>query len=142
MDRSKTKGRGDRLFYDGHCGLCHWTVRFTLPRDKGLLPLRFSPLKGRTIQKVLSKRQRAGLPDSLVVLRANGELMTKSTAVAYLLKRMGGAWRVLGTLLGLLPRGFRDLGYDFVAKVRYRIFGTREEVCPLMPSGLRGRFEP
>jgi predicted DCC family thiol-disulfide oxidoreductase YuxK len=142
MNRSKTKGRGDRLFYDGHCGLCHGTVRFTLPRDRGIPSLRFSPLQGKTIQKLLSKGQRAGLPDSLVVLRGNGELLTKSTAVAYLLKRMGAAWPALGTLLGVLPRGLRDLGYDLVARVRYRIFGKPEEVCPLLPPGMRDRFEP
>jgi predicted DCC family thiol-disulfide oxidoreductase YuxK len=42
--------------------------------------------------------------------------------------------------LSLVPRGLRDLAYDAIASVRKKIFGTTEEVCPLVPSPLRARF--
>jgi predicted DCC family thiol-disulfide oxidoreductase YuxK len=34
----------------------------------------------------------------------------------------------------------RDAMYDFVARVRYRIFGRKKDACPLMPPDLRSRF--
>ena len=39
-----------------------------------------------------------------------------------------------------VPRPLRDVAYDFVARVRYRIFGKTKEACPLMPPELRSRF--
>jgi predicted DCC family thiol-disulfide oxidoreductase YuxK len=39
----------------------------------------------------------------------------------------------------LLPRGFRDLVYDLVARMRYRTFG-RYDVCPIPPPAVRDRF--
>jgi predicted DCC family thiol-disulfide oxidoreductase YuxK len=36
----------------------------------------------------------------------------------------------------------RDFVYDFVARIRYRVFGTREDLCPIVPAALRARFDP
>jgi predicted DCC family thiol-disulfide oxidoreductase YuxK len=41
----------------------------------------------------------------------------------------------------VVPRPVRDAVYDFVARVRFRIFGRRDEVCPVMPPELRARFD-
>ena len=35
----------------------------------------------------------------------------------------------------------RDAAYDLVARVRYRIFGRKDEACPFIPAALRGRFD-
>jgi hypothetical protein len=32
----------------------------------------------------------------------------------------------------LVPESVRDRAYDRVARVRYRVFGTREDTCPLL----------
>ena len=69
------------------------------------------------------------------------ELLTKSTAVAYMLKRLGGGWRVAGAVVGVFPVGLRDRAYDWVAGVRGRLFGQPADVCPLVPANLRGRFD-
>ena len=34
-----------------------------------------------------------------------------------------------------------DKIYDWIADHRYRIFGKKEDVCPLMPPALRPRFD-
>lgn len=82
------------------------------------------------------------LPDSVVVVTPDGALLTKSDAARHLLLRLGGLWRLLGTLLGFVPRGLRDLVYDGIARVRKRIFGAPEAACPMLTSALRQRFDP
>jgi len=67
-------------------------------------------------------------------------VLTRSTAVIYVLRRLGGLWFFSATLLSLTPRALRDMAYDGIASVRKRIFGTTEAVCPLVPRPLRARF--
>ncbi|MCB1033734.1 MAG: DUF393 domain-containing protein, partial [Acidobacteria bacterium] len=72
------------LFYDGNCGLCHGAVRFALRHDrKGCLT--FAPLQGETFLREVTEPQRAALPDSLVLLMEDGELLTRSTSVIALM---------------------------------------------------------
>jgi predicted DCC family thiol-disulfide oxidoreductase YuxK len=57
------------------------------------------------------------------------------------LERLGGGWRVLARLGGLVPRPIRDAVYDLVARVRYRVFGRKDDACPIIPEALRSRFD-
>lgn len=127
------------LFYDGDCGLCHGAVLFTLKRDK-VAAFRFAPLQGETLKTEVPEAMRAALPDSLVLKEPDGRVLTRSSAVVALLKRLGGFWTLLGAMLWIIPRPLRNLGYDLVAKVRHRLFKRPEGACPLVPKELRGRF--
>jgi predicted DCC family thiol-disulfide oxidoreductase YuxK len=129
------------LFYDGHCGLCHRAVRFVLARDSDGRLFRFAPLEGDTFNRVVTPERRTTLPDSVVVLTAEGKLLARSDAFLHILRRLGGGWKVLAVGLSIVPRRLRDLVYDLVARVRYRIFGRRDEQCPVMAPGLRARFD-
>jgi predicted DCC family thiol-disulfide oxidoreductase YuxK len=131
---------GQPIFYDGHCGLCHGLVRFVLSEDQSAQPFSFAPLQGEQIKQSIEDRVRAELPDSVVVMEENKNVLTRSTAVIYVMKRLGGLWFFSATLLSLVPRTLRDLAYDAIASIRGRIFGTTEEVCPLVPRQLRTRF--
>jgi predicted DCC family thiol-disulfide oxidoreductase YuxK len=63
-------------------------------------------------------------------------LLPRSEAVIFVLKRLGGIWKVLGLFVHLLPRFLRDWAYRVVARNRYRVFG-RFETC--MPPSARDR---
>jgi len=130
------------LFYDGHCGLCHRAVKFVLRHDPAGTAFRFAPLQGETFERMVPAEQRAGLPDSVVVQTREGALLVRSSAFIHILRRLGGGWRVLAAILAVVPRAVRDAAYDFVARVRYRIFGRQDDVCPLVPAELRKRFAP
>lgn len=130
------------LFYDGHCGLCHRAVKFVLKHDRPGDAFRFAPLQGPTFQAQVPANRRAGLPDSIVVLTQAGELLVRSDAFLHILGRLGGGWRRLAGLFSVIPRPARDRVYDFVARIRYRIFGKRDELCPIVPPDLRERFDP
>jgi len=129
------------VFYDGACGLCHRTVRFAIARDRDGSRFRFAALDSRAFRRRVPEAQRAGLPDSIVVLTADGALLARSAAVIHILERIGGPWRLPGGLLALVPQGIRDLGYDGIARVRYLLFGRPTDACPVTPPELRARFE-
>lgn len=128
------------LFYDGYCALCHSAVKFVLKRDRSGAAFRFAPLQGETFALRVSETARKVLPDSIVVLTREGTLLLRSDAFVHILARLGGKWKLLAGMLRLIPRRFRDAVYNFVAHIRYRVFGTRTEVCPLVPTELRSRF--
>jgi len=131
----------DMMFYDGYCGLCHRAVRFVLAEDREGKLFRFAPLQGAAFERLVPAERRESLPDSVVVLTADGRLLVRSEAFLHILRRLGGAWKVVAVVLGVVPRGLRDFVYDFVARVRFHVFGRREDLCPVMPAELRARFD-
>lgn len=132
----------DYLFYDGHCGLCHRAVKFVLRHDRNGNGFRFAPLQGSTFAARVPMERRVGLPDSAVVLTGAGALLVRSSASLHILRRLGGGWAVLASALAVIPQGLRDPVYDFVAHIRYRVFGRQDDFCPIVPPELRARFDP
>lgn len=131
----------ERLFYDGSCALCHGTVRFVLAQDPEGRAFRFAPLDSEVFRTLVPESLRASLPDSIVVVTDDGRVLTRSQGVLHILERLGGAWRVLAVLGRLVPGPLRDAAYDLVARWRYRMFGRKDDACPLIPAALRSRFD-
>ncbi len=131
----------DRVFYDGTCGLCHGFVTFLLARDPDGSRFRFAPLQGRTFAALVPESERAGLPDSVVVRTHDGRLLIRSAGVAHALRRLGGLWSWVGTAIAIVPAFLADAVYDLVARARHRLFRRPDDACPVVPIGLRGRFE-
>ncbi len=131
----------EMIFYDGRCGLCHRAVRFILAEDRRGEAFRFAPLGGEVFLAAVTEGRRAALPDSLVVLTAEGELLSRSAAALYVMRKLGGMWRMVALIGQLTPVAWRDGVYDAVARMRYRLFRKPESACPLLPGHLRSRFE-
>jgi predicted DCC family thiol-disulfide oxidoreductase YuxK len=130
----------DRVFYDGDCGLCHWAVKFTLPRDR-TGAFRFAPLDSDTFRAAVPVSRRHDLPDSIVVATRDGRLLTRSSAILYIMRRLGGVWTPLGAAGTVVPRPVRDWLYDRVAATRHRLFARPAGVCPIVPPEHRARFD-
>jgi len=125
-----------RLFYDGTCGICRWAVHFAAKRD-WQEQLRFAPLGGSTCLRLIPEAQRVALPDSLVVLTAEGEVLLRSAAVIHLLGQMGPGWRMVGVGLSWVPPFLRDGSYRLIAWLR-----PTSRACPMDGTGQDARFEP
>jgi predicted DCC family thiol-disulfide oxidoreductase YuxK len=130
----------ENIFYDGHCGLCHHVVRFVIAEDVEGTKFRFAPLQGSTLDSFVPTRDRAGVPDSVIVRTTDGSLLTRSTAFVHILQRLGGAWRVIAVIVSLVPRPLANAAYDSIARFRYAIFGRRTNICPVVSADLRIRF--
>jgi predicted DCC family thiol-disulfide oxidoreductase YuxK len=132
----------DTIFYDGGCGLCHRAVRFLVVRDRDGTRFTFAPLGGETALERFENAHPEDLPDSIIVLSATGDIFVRSRAVIRLFRRLGGIWRPLSALLGLVPAAIGDRAYDFVAARRARLFARPGDACPVVPPELRKRFLP
>lgn len=117
-------------------------MKFVLKYDRSGRAFRFAPLQGETFAARVAAERRVGLPDSVVVLTGDGSLLVRSAAFLHVLRRLGGGWAVLASVLGVIPRVLWDFVYDLVARVRYRVFGRQGDVCPIVPVELRARFDP
>ena len=131
-----------QVFYDGHCGLCHRFVRLVLAEDLDGRAFRFAPLDSAAARAAYDAREQASLPDSVVVRTPEGETLVRSRGALHVLARLGGMWRLVGALLGIVPRSLLDAAYDVVARVRHRIFGRTATACPIEPPHLAARFDP
>ncbi|THD00666.1 hypothetical protein B1810_23920 [Panacagrimonas perspica] len=129
----------ETIFYDGQCGLCHRVVRFVLAEDAHAV-FRLAPLQGTAFEHALPAPVRARLPDSFLVLTADGRVASRSDAAIHVLERLGGLWRIAGAALRLVPRTWRDRAYDAIGRNRHALFARPIAACPLTPPHLRGRF--
>ncbi|MFM7183024.1 MAG: thiol-disulfide oxidoreductase DCC family protein [Verrucomicrobiales bacterium] len=127
------------VFFDHACLLCNGTVRFLMARDHRDV-LRFAPLQGPTAREMFSRHPEAAQdPEALTSLvlaeehsHPNERVTMRSTAVARVLRKVGGFWGFLGLLLSVIPRPLRDWGYNIVARHRIRWFGiATPDTCPL-----------
>lgn len=125
------------LFYDGTCIFCSSLIRFSLSEDFDK-KLEYSPLQGRTFQ---DKNLAPIEDDSIAVLRQDGELLHKSNAAIHCLRLLGGVWLLLGSIMKVFPKVFRDTCYDLIGRIRYRLAGKVDiDSCQLLPKEYRDRM--
>ncbi|NEV93171.1 DUF393 domain-containing protein [Psychroflexus sp. YR1-1] len=119
------------VLFDGICNFCNVSVRFIIKRDKKD-KFRFASLQSDLGQKLTRER---GIDtseiDSIILIDPGNAYYIKSTAALEICKDLSGLYPAFRLFL-VLPKGFRDLIYDFVARHRYQWFG-KSETCP-MPS--------
>ena len=131
--------KGATVFFDGTCALCHGSVRFLLSEEQEGT-LQFSPLQGTLFANTVGEAQRKSLGDSFVVVTPDGEILSEADVAIYLLDAIGGLWRVLSLVMRLFPRRLRNRAYHVIGDRRYRLFGTKADLCPLTPPEMKDRI--
>lgn len=115
---------GPILVYDGDCGFCARSVQFVLAHDRRGV-VRFAARDGEA-GRALRARHRLEAVESLlwVDLRDGREVVyVYSDAVLQTAHYLGGAYRALAALGGVVPRVLRDPVYNLIARMRRRILG-------------------
>jgi predicted DCC family thiol-disulfide oxidoreductase YuxK len=129
------------LLYDGVCGLCDWLVQTVLARDRDEA-FDFASLQSPKAAEVLAAfgRDPAALNTFYVVAEYHTapRLISKGRAALFVAAVLGWPWKA-ALVLGVLPGGLLDWGYDLVARHRYRVFG-RYDQCVLPRPEHRARF--
>lgn len=133
------------LLFDGLCNLCDRSVQFIIRHDpKGRF--KFAALQSGYAQKVLRRYpdadsiNREGQNTQLrtIVFILKGKEYLRSTAILKVMHELGWPWRIL-TVFYLLPKGFRDRLYNYIAGHRYKWYGKKES-CMIPTPELRNRF--
>ena len=146
---SEFKDIGDRLLviFDGRCGLCNWSVRWFLTRDRNDR-MRFIASDAPATAGLLARHGLAGSRaggNARTILVAifpatpAERMLVRSAAVLALLAQLPKPWPTIATILGWIPRPIRDVGYRLVARFRYRLFG-RLDACPIPTAQEQNRF--
>lgn len=138
LDNRNEEAAESILFFDGVCGLCNKAVDFVLVRDSQQA-IKFAPIQGDTARSLLTPADIQNI--NTMVLWVKGRSYRKSAAAVRVLWRLSLGWKILGTLLWLIPLPLRNLGYMLVATNRYRFFGKKES-CRLPTPEERLRFLP
>jgi predicted DCC family thiol-disulfide oxidoreductase YuxK len=124
------------VLFDGVCNFCSSSVRFIHRHDDGRL--RFAPLQSEVAADLLAEHGLdADYFDSLVYIGPEG-VHTKSDGAVHIARYMEFPYG-LGWHLRYVPRLLRDAGYDGIARIRYRVWGKKEE-CMVPDAELRDRF--
>jgi len=126
------------VVFDGVCNLCNSTVDFLITHDKGGT-MRFGQFQQEHVAEMLRLHHVTDAPETVYVLTPQGSLLKESTAIIYLGTLLGGWWKFMATIARVVPSPLRDVIYRFVAKNRYRWFGTKES-CRLPTPEERSRF--
>lgn len=143
-------GYAPLLLYDGTCGFCARSVQFVLRHEGQRRTLRFAPLEGPTGIAVRARHPELAGVDSLIWVepassRGGERLLVRSRGARAVARYLGGIWRVLGTLGGLVPPRLLDAAYDWLARHRHGIAApacllpTPEQRRRFLDEGLSGR---
>jgi len=125
------------ILFDGICNLCNRSVQFLLKKDRKNQFL-FASLQSPPGQAILKDHGLSQEHYNSFILLEDGIIYTRSTAVLRVFKRLGGIRSWLYIFI-VLPRPVRDALYDYVARNRYKWFGTRAE-CWVPTPELKSRF--
>ncbi|GLP73009.1 hypothetical protein TUM20983_01190 [Mycobacterium antarcticum] len=130
------------LLYDGTCGFCDGAVKFVLRVDR-VGTMQFAALESDFGVAVRERHPELAGVDSVVYVEspesAEERVLVRSEAALRVARYLGGPWRVLGAVAGVIPAPVRDFLYDRFAAVRYRVFG-RVDSCAFPAPDVRSRF--
>ncbi|MCB1152864.1 DUF393 domain-containing protein [bacterium] len=130
------------IFYDGVCGFCNRLVKLIIKHDRHD-QFRFASLQSDFARdSLLPLGRNPDDLDSLYMIEHPGTdhpvVYSKSDVSIRVWPKLGGLWK-LAAVLKIVPRPIRDLGYDFISSIRYRIWGKYDQ-CLLPTPEQRERF--
>ena len=126
------------VIVDGKCVLCDGVARFLGGIDR-TGELRFTTLQGETADRLGAAGVIDRSIDTVFYVRG-GRGYIKSQAVLELASDLGFPWSAL-RVFQLVPVGWRDGLYDFIASRRFRWFGEKA-TCGLPKDTLKERVLP
>jgi predicted DCC family thiol-disulfide oxidoreductase YuxK len=114
------------VFFDGTCNLCGGIVKFIMMHDRHRR-FQFLPMQSRVAQGILNLWGITRMDEA--VLLDDGMIYTGSAAGLRILRRLGGACKLL-CAFAVVPRPVRDWIYRQISRRRYRWFG-QTAACPM-----------
>src|SRR6187402_1768600 len=114
------------ILFDGVCNLCDSMVQYVIRHDKKDV-FRFAALQSEIGQQILKY---TGINkkniDSIVLYEPGKAYFYKSSAAIEIAKELGGVFSIAG-IFRVIPKGLRNIIYDYVARNRYKWYGQKQE---------------
>jgi predicted DCC family thiol-disulfide oxidoreductase YuxK len=125
------------IVFDGDCAFCSRWVQFALRHDKGG-KYRFLPAQSAFGAAVYRHYGLSSTDYETSILIKDGVALFKAEGSLQMISGLGMPWSLVNAFR-LLPRAWRDRGYDIIAANRMRWFGRRD-TCFVASPGDSGRF--
>ena len=110
------------IVFDGYCILCSNFVSFITKLDNDD-EFRFTTFESKFISNNYPK---ISLLDTVFVIDSSENILTKSKAVIFCLKKIKKLY-LISILLRIFPVIFLDFVYGLVSRHRYKLFGKKNE---------------
>ncbi len=114
-----------KVFYDKECNMCS---NFVNSFNK-IKKIEFHSNKELSIYRGSDQINTDQIIDSSIVVISNKDLLTKSSAIIYLLNKIP-KFKFLSTILSLLPLFVLDFCYNFISKRRLWFF-SKSKFCKI-----------
>ncbi len=126
------------ILFDGVCNLCDNTVRKVIKADKND-QFRFASLDSEIGKQILDyigvDRQKM---DSIVLYQPGISYYLKSQAAFKIASYLGLPYSLIN-IFSVFPKALTDIGYDFIAKNRYKWYGKKES-CMIPNESIKQKF--
>jgi predicted DCC family thiol-disulfide oxidoreductase YuxK len=126
------------ILFDGVCNLCDATVQFLIKHDKKDI-FRFVALQSALGQEIA---QYIGVDtsktDSIILYEPGKAYYYKAQAALEIASEIGGFYSLL-SVFKVLPNGFNNAVYDYVARNRYKWYG-KKDACMLPTAESKAKF--
>ena len=124
----------DIIIYDGVCVMCNSFFRWVHKNDKKNIFM-FSNFQSKFSLNNMDKLKNT---DSIAVVLKDGGVLRKTEAVYYILKKTN-SFLAARFLIFLIPYPISNIFYDFIASIRYNIFGKYDS-CPILDNKYKLKF--
>lgn len=126
--------RNDIIIYDGVCVMCNSFFRWVHKNDKKNIFM-FSNFQSKFSLNNMDKLKNT---DSIAVVLKDGGVLRKTEAVYYILKKTN-SFLAARFLIFVIPYPISNIFYDFIASIRYNIFGKYDS-CPILDNKYKLKF--
>lgn len=133
----KVSNKKSIILFDGVCILCNSSIQFVLKHDIKQQFL-FASLQSDAAQKLLLQFNYKNSNLNSIILIEDDKIYEKSTAALRISKELNPLWNMLYIFI-IIPKGIRDIVYNFTAKNRYKWFGKRD-TCLVYSEEYKKRF--
>jgi len=124
----------DIIIYDGVCVMCNSFFRWVHKNDKKNIFM-FSNFQSKYSLNNMDKLKNT---DSIAVVLKDGGVLRKTEAVYYILKKTN-SFLAARFLIFVIPYPISNIFYDFIASIRYNIFGKYDS-CPILDNKYKLKF--
>jgi len=126
------------VIFDGVCNFCDASVNFIMDHDPEER-FRFTASQHDSGKELLGQHGVDTESVETLFLLEDGQLYERSTAALRIARHLEAPWSWAYRALIWIPKGLRDMVYNFIARHRYRIFGKKES-CRMPTPEERARF--
>jgi predicted DCC family thiol-disulfide oxidoreductase YuxK len=125
------------ILFDGVCNFCNSSINFIIRKDDTDY-FRFLTLQSEKGKAIVARHNLD--PENLqtVILLENGRIYTRSTAALRIARKLKGGWKLFYAFI-VVPALIRDMGYNLIAKYRYKWWG-KQDACMVPTPEIRKKF--